>query len=262
MKPRNLLKVKKISLFTIRTLFCTLLLLLVLVACRIRNIDSTIIKETPNSETVIDTQKGEENLPFPSSSSTSDTYATLSTTPTLLSTSIPPFYEINNLVVGIPGQVIYDDKNESSGNYLFHNTKVTLFLGNETDVFVNINLDDMKTSNMENSDIIIEKTTGSETFYLLFPINGAGYFYSDEDIYEYEACINSIPLRKMSYFDYLKQEHSFIKGKKYCIYTNEGHVALVNYIRGSVEYTSDYSSKISIEVTVFSKKDEWSNFEF
>jgi hypothetical protein len=114
-----------------------------------------------------------------------------------------------------------------------------------------LNLDDLLDNKTDNSDIIIEHTSGSGgTFYSLYPENGATYYYSDLHGMSYDTCLEHFPFTKMDPMLYESQNFSLPSGRDYCVLTSEGHLSIIRLDPDSKSLISDDFQTTYLEVVV------------
>lgn len=176
-------------------------------------------------------------------------------TPQLISPTrtLDPIYDLQITIEATQGPVRVITERSGNGEFLYNKAIATVWLGNDTDVFSYLNLDDLADNQKDNSDIQIEITTGSMSFYQLYPINNAVFFYTNEQEVDFNYCEKHFPLSGFTNNSYQAQGLSFTTGKAFCVLTNEGHIVAINYIKDSIEYNDDYSQYLSIQITVYNK---------
>jgi hypothetical protein len=136
--------------------------------------------------------------------------------------------------------------------FLYYNTEVEVGLINDRDVWAYLNLDDLNNNGMRNSDIAIERTQGSGgSFYSLSAVNGAVYHLAGGSQVTRSSCLEYFPVTGMSGVEYYYQGWRFIDGDFFCVITNEGRMAVIQYKENSNHYTEDYTEYFSIVVTVY-----------
>jgi hypothetical protein len=182
------------------------------------------------------------------------TPAEFSPTPTIKNTEM--YFNLHKTIDVTQGPVTISIENSEGNIYLYKDAVVTVRLGNGSDVFAYLNLDDLNHNGMNNSDIKIEMTTGSMQFYQLYPINNSGYYFSGESSMDYDSCLSHFPITELTFSSYLTQGLNFSSGDPYCVITNEGRIAIVSFVKESIIYNKDYSQDISVLVTVYNKKIE------
>lgn len=152
-----------------------------------------------------------------------------------------------------PIQII--SKNSESG-YLYKNTVVTLTLVDLPEAVNYLNLDDLSENGEQTSDIEISRSFGSEgEYFYIHPVNNAYYFYLNQVSVDKDSCIKHFPISGFTSVTYLLQGNHFISGNSYCILTNEGNIAVVNYVKDSKKHTqlSESAEDLSVKVIVFNK---------
>jgi hypothetical protein len=178
-------------------------------------------------------------------------------TPTMTLTpskTISPIYDLHITIDATQGPVTVSTVNSQEGKYLYKNAVVTVWLGNDTDVFAYLNLDDLNKNGISNSDVKIEMATGDLSNYVLYPINNA-YYYQDKNTVDYDSCLVHFPVTGFTHIDYDSQGDNFLMGKPYCVLTNEGRIAIVSFVKDSIKFNADFSQVLSVNVTVYNKQD-------
>jgi len=117
-----------------------------------------------------------------------------------------------------------------------------------------LNLDDLYDNTPENSDIIINHGTGSETSYDIYAANGATYHYSGLYGMNHDTCLEHFPFTKMDPDYYYNQSYEILSGRDYCILTSEGHLAILHFEPTSRYLYSADSKYLMPEVVVTSYK--------
>jgi len=154
------------------------------------------------------------------------------------------------------GPITISTISPDSGEYLYKNAVVTVWLGNDTDVFAYLNLDDLSDNGKNNSDVELEMGSGSGGLnYSLLPINSTYFYYPDKSTLDYDSCLEYFPVTGFTKVAYGSQRHNFINGKPYCVLTNEGRIAIVSFVKDSIKFNADFSQVLSVYVTVYNKQD-------
>jgi hypothetical protein len=142
-----------------------------------------------------------------------------------------------------------------SGDYLYKNAKATVYLGNDIDEIAYLNLDDLSDNGMNNSDVEIEMGSGSGGLnYSLLPINNAYFYYPNKRTVDYDSCGKYFPITGLTKVAYDSQGLNFISGKPYCVLTNNDRIAIVSFVKDSIKFNADYSQTLSVNVTVYKKR--------
>ena len=132
---------------------------------------------------------------------------------------------------------------------------MSVFLGNDIDVMAYLNLDDLDNNGMKNSDIVIELTGQSYSWYLLQPVNGAVFYYTENESIDYQSCLKFFPISGLDAITYSYQGMHFdSKFGSYCVITNEERLAIVQFEKNSINYNEDYSQNLSFIITVYKEK--------
>jgi hypothetical protein len=170
--------------------------------------------------------------------------------------TMDPLYNLQISIDVTQGPVIISMISPESEEYLYKDAVVTITLGNEQEAIAYLNLDDLSENGKKNSDVEILNTSGSMTFYHLFPINNASYFYSERNTIDYDSCVEHFPIVGLTYIEYYAQAKFFLEGNAFCVITNEGLVATISFVKDSIKCNDDYSKDLQIKVTVYNKKME------
>jgi len=118
-----------------------------------------------------------------------------------------------------------------------------------------LNLDDLDNNNANNSDILINLSSGAEGYRSsIFPVNYAKYFYSGSTEMDYAACVSQFPLDVNYGSSEDNQDVWFGTGNPYCILTNEGRIAIIQYIKNSYIANDEGIVSFSILISVYQKK--------
>jgi hypothetical protein len=118
-----------------------------------------------------------------------------------------------------------------------------------------LNLDDLSDSTPDNSDIILDHGTGSQTYYELFAANDATYYSSGLYGMNYNTCLEHFPFTAMDSLNYLYQGNDILSGRDYCILTAEGHLAIL-HLEPSSQYLQSADENYlmpELVVTVYKK---------
>jgi len=250
----NTSNIRRIKLFLIFVLLFSISVLLI-ESCIPNNQDISSIDVTSEYksqvmgvETINSTNTGPQTIINP----------TLSPSPILTSTSEESklFYDLGRTIAITQGPIQVSTETPNTEEYLYKDTKVTVWLANEMESYAYLNLDDLTDNGMKNSDVVILMTSGNELYFDFYPINHSGYYYSGETTIDYDSCMKSFPINGMTLEDYKYQEFEFITGNPYCVITNEGYIAIVKYLKDTLTYNDDYSANLSVLVTVYSKKNQ------
>jgi len=104
-----------------------------------------------------------------------------------------------------------------------------------------LNLDDLNSNTLSNSDVLIDFTSGSGgIFFDLNPINGSTEYYSGLHGMSYDTCLEHFPFTNMDWLMNLIQTGNFGSGRDYCVLTNEGRLSIIRFVPGSIdEYDGD-----------------------
>jgi hypothetical protein len=90
-------------------------------------------------------------------------------------------------------------------------------------------------------DIVFVRSGGSSIFYSLLPVNGAKAYYPGVDDIGYKYCAENIKLYSNGSIP------EFLNGKPICVLTNEGNLAIINYVQESFLNTeSEIQAKIEV----------------
>jgi hypothetical protein len=137
--------------------------------------------------------------------------------------------------------------------FLYQNLAVTIDLVDMWSALAYLNLDDINNNKGDNSDIVIRRAIGNPIiFYTLDPSNYARYYYMGNNQTDFDSCKKELLNIDLDMEDYLYQSDSFIDGGNYCILTNEGRIAIVNYIDGSLKSIGTaYEEHLSVNITVY-----------
>lgn len=172
--------------------------------------------------------------------------------------TIPPQYlELEDTIRITQGPVLVSTSSAEDPNYLYKKTIVTIQF--EEDFLDNayLNLDDLMNNQVDNSDIQITRYIGNEITYSLYPTNNSFYYYSKGGNLDFDLCVENFKKMKLSSVEYSIQGDYFIYGGSYCVLTNEGRIALVNYVEDSSKFVGEWpQAVISLNVTVYSQKIE------
>jgi hypothetical protein len=163
-----------------------------------------------------------------------------------------PTYDLNVTLDVTQGPVVISTTSPEAGDYLYKDANATVKFFDQFEATSYLNLDNLAENGMKNSDIEIDRSIGSEVNYSLIPINNAYYYLSSYSTLDYNSCIQHFPITGFTSEDYMNQAFGFIYGKSYCILTNEGRIAIVNYEKDSLKHLGDsFEEELSIKVTTF-----------
>ena len=139
-------------------------------------------------------------------------------------------------------------KTKEDGDYLYKNVIVTLRVDSTNDEAISyINLDNLNDNGMLNSDVEWYVGQGKITAYFFFPTNNAKIYFSGGDL-DFASCVDHLSEFADKSFDY------FRTGMPTCVLTNEGRIAIVNYVKNSFRIDKDdHIISTSIKVTVFNQ---------
>ncbi|MPN02496.1 hypothetical protein SDC9_149712 [bioreactor metagenome] len=129
---------------------------------------------------------------------------------------------------------------------------VTFKLGPESSPSGYLNLDDVTNNSVSNSDIVLQVITGTKsTDYDLYVTNRARYTLTDKKDLDLSSCLKFFPLSGFTHTDYLIQALMFVSGDSYCVLTNEGRIAIVSFVKDSINFNDDGTLDISIKVSTY-----------
>lgn len=154
-----------------------------------------------------------------------------------------------------PPTILSPDVIEVDQEYLYKGYIVMFKLGPENNPTGYLNLDDLSNSDAFNSDVAVHISTGTKlTDYALFVTNRARYYLSDNGTMKYSDCISHFPLSGFSQSSYFIQAFEFVSGRPYCVLTNEGRIAVVNFVKDSIVFNVDGTIDVSVKVTTYNQQ--------
>jgi len=194
----------------------------------------------------------------PNMVTTPEDESTLTQQPVTSIRTIPPQYlELEDIIRITQGPVLVSTSSTEDPTYLYNGTVVTIQFEEDFLDNVYLNLDDLLNNQVNNSDIQITRYIGNEITYSLYPTNNSFYYYSKVGNLDFDLCVENFKKMKLSSVEYSIQGDYFIYGGSYCVLTNEGRIALVNYIKDSDKFVGDWpQAVISLNVTVYRQKIE------
>lgn len=163
-------------------------------------------------------------------------------TPTIINT---PITKID--VTQIPVDV--SDLGQSSGDFLYQNVKVKLNMDiSNTDAYSYVNLDDLSDNDMTKSDMELIAYQGRLKSYFLNPANYATFYFSGETSMDFQSCVEHLA----EFRDF--PAGWFYSGRPICVLTNEGRIAVVNYIKDSqVRNENTHIASLEFNITVYNE---------
>jgi hypothetical protein len=140
-------------------------------------------------------------------------------------------------------------------DYLYKNAVVTFSqLGNPPGELRYLNMDDLSDNSPSNSDLLIKVMTGTAgTFYDLYPVNFARYYFSGKSYMNYDSCISEFPADS-NYANSDDQSLEIVTSKPYCVLTNEGRIGIIYAVKDSMMRNDQGDINLSLVVIVYSKK--------
>ena len=153
------------------------------------------------------------------------------------------------------GPVIVSANNTPDATYLYKNALVALqFANSRLDGRRYLNLDNLNDNGVKNSDIILDVSMGSGgEFFHFYPANYAKYYFSGENVMNYDSCVSQFPTGTGNMINDF-QSSRLGTSKPYCVLTNEGHMAVIYFVRDSDLPNSQGVINFSLMVTVYQKK--------
>jgi hypothetical protein len=176
-------------------------------------------------------------------------------------TAIPPtptstldaVYDLSVTLSVTAGPVFVATAIPNESDYPYENSVVTMQINPIDDPMgariSYLNLDDLNNNGVANSDIEV-LVGGKLDFITIKPANNAFYFFTGKNNVDIAFCREHFPLSGFNRDDYDNQGLQFEKSKAFCVLTNQGRVAVIEYKSDSKKYTSDGSFVFSMIVKV------------
>jgi len=228
------------SLFRLKLFFITLCLLLLLTSCE--------KKDESNQKGIAETVTS--TLPATAQSTIETPEIRKTIYPTITNT-LPYEKWVTIEATQMPIKTITTSWDEEG---LIYNNVVIVFTF-DANTFTDgyINLDNLNDNGLDNSDIVLSSAVGNDyPSFDLYSANNSLMYLSNRALIDYQYCsfgYHSLPM--MTKLEYALQSRKFVEGLPYCIYTNENHIAIVNYLADSMHFNDDHSFDISLAITVF-----------
>lgn len=159
-------------------------------------------------------------------------------------------------------QYIYDSPTQQVVNtyiekpslekYLYQNAIFTIWFNNGWgERWANIDLDELSNNDTKTADIQVVRTCGSDCFYHVASMNGAVYYYAEENDLDFDKCLSHFPVNVMDTSDYSLQGVFIFREGNLCVITNEGRMAIVKFRNFGID--ENYSESISFLVDVYTE---------
>lgn len=196
--------------------------------------------------------QGNQLSAFTTETPTNTSSLTSTVTPTL---SDIEWYERYHVIDTTQNPPIISTVPSPGRDYLYKNAVVTFDnVGLRPGGFRYLNLDDLQDSSPNNSDVLIQIAAGTAgTYFYLYPVNFARYYFSGKSNMNYDSCISEFPANS-NYANSDEQPQEIVTSKPFCVLTNEGHMGVIYAVKDSMIPNENASYNLSLVVTVYSKK--------
>lgn len=138
------------------------------------------------------------------------------------------------------------------GEYLYKDMIVTISFVDKFEAIAYLNLDDIGSNGMNNSDVEIVRSMGNEVSYTLLPANLSFFYYSETNNLDYDSCLKQF-INSGDKIPHYNNQGVYLLNRSgsFCILTNERRIAIISYVNGSKKELSDGIEELSFNVSVF-----------
>lgn len=146
------------------------------------------------------------------------------------------------------------EKMPDESEYIYHHAIVNLNLKDELWEERYIDLDNLSSNSPEDSDLVFNVSSGSGTFYEMWPANNAIFYASDNKSEDISTCLKHFSELHFDEFSYQIQGGWVTSGYPYCFLTNGGHIAVVYLDTQPLRKRVGNDSIVSLIVSVYKRK--------